>query len=563
MNLPSPAIAIGWEIWARNRAGMLTVFTMMVSGTLLIRGLRSWAPGADFAGPVAYTLTALALLVTLAGFHFTEGTKRGGFGGFPVRLFNLPIRTRTLVALPMIYGASALVLVFLCCALLLLKPTGADTPILWPCVYLVFGLTQFQMILWSLAESRYLKLLCLSIAASILTFGWMFFVPSIIAGALNDLGYDGSPEMFMDRLLIGLALSGPMAYLISVWRVRIHRHGVRTRSSVLSALWESTVIRFGSRLAPFSSADQALFWHEWRRTGLILPGVVGVIFVLTCVPTWLSGGLTGRGTTGILMWLLFAPLLFAAVIGRGFGKPDFWRATLKIAPYHAVKPVTAGQWVAVKLKVALGSVALTWAVAIYLTFIWTAFCGDFLAFEKPLRWFRFFYTPVELWLLMLLGFPVIVIVTWRFLVVSLAGGLSGSKAWYYVLNGVLAIGVTTLVVWMIKNGDRDDSPVALHRLWPAIQWLPTTLTFAVIAKAALAAWAWDDVLRRGMISSRWVWKYIAGWLCASGILAALFFILCRNTLWLRHLLMLGSLLAVPLAGPALAMRSFATNRSFP
>ena len=95
-----------------------------------------------------------ALLVTLGCFHFTEGSKKGGFGSFPMRLFNLPMNTRALVALPMIYGATAMVIVYLLCANLLLRHVGLDLPWVWPCLYLVFGLSQFQMILWSLPESR-------------------------------------------------------------------------------------------------------------------------------------------------------------------------------------------------------------------------------------------------------------------------------------------------------------------------------------------------------------------------------------------------------------------------
>jgi hypothetical protein len=51
------------------------------------------------------------------------------------------------------------------------------------------------------------------------------------------------------------------------------------------------------------------------------------------------------------------------------------------------------------------------------------------------------------------------------------------------------------------------------------------------------------------------------WLLAVSVLAALAFVACRNTFWLRHLLMLAAILIVPLAGPAVAMHSLAGNRS--
>ena len=563
MNLRTPTSAIAWEVWSRNRAGFVAIAGLLVLGAVLLPVLQQSPSWAGFTNAVAYALTAVVLAVTLSCFHFTEGSRKGGFGSFPMRLFNLPVNTRSLVALPMIYGAASMVLVYLLCAGLMLRQVETDLPLLWPCLYLVFGLTQFQMIIWSLPESRYLKLLCLSIAASIITFGWMFFVPTIVIGALSEWGYAGDPAVFMRRLLVALGLTGPAAYVISWLRVHQQRHGLTTRSAVFSAWWERSIGQMLRRRTPFRSPDHAILWQEWRRTGFILPIVVVVIIALTCVPAWLSGGLSGRATMGILSWLVIAPFLFAVVIGRGFSKPDFWSPSLKVAAFHAIKPVTSGQWVMVKLKVAFASAVLTWALVIYLAFIWTAFVGDFQGFEPLLMRLRFYYSPVERGLLLLLVPPALVVVTWRFFVVSLAAGLSGSKAWYYTLNALLGIGVTVLFVLTIKNGDRDDTPIELYKLWPVIMSLPTILTLGVIAKLSVAAFAWSDVLRREMVSSRSVARYFAAWLIAVGILAACSFILCRNTFWLRHLLMLCAMLAVPLAGPALAMRSFATNRSSP
>ena len=78
--------------------------------------------------------------------------------------------------------------------------------------------------------------------------------------------------------------------------------------------------------------------------------------------------------------------------------------------------------------------------------------------------------------------------------------------------------------------------------------------------AAIAACAWHHSLRRGLVSERAAIRYFAGWLFMVAILATLSYVLVTNTLWLRHLLMLLALLLVPLAGPALAMRSLAVNR---
>jgi hypothetical protein len=93
-----------------------------------------------------------------------------------------------------------------------------------------------------------------------------------------------------------------------------------------------------------------------------------------------------------------------------------------------------------------------------------------------------------------------------------------------------------------------------------IAWLPVILTVAVIAKVVVAAFTWSRALNSGQVSPRTMSRYFAGWLFMVAILTSFVFILVTNTLWLRHLLMLLSALLVPLAGPALAMRSLAVNR---
>lgn len=562
MNLRSPTTAVAWQIWTRNRIVIGLVGIVLATGFVLLAVLHSSANWAGFANSVAYSLTAVVLLLTLTCFHFTEGSKKGGFGSFPMRMFNLPVNTYSLVALPMICGVAAITMAYHLCALLLLPFADTRPPLLWPCLYLIFAVTQFQMIVWSLPESRVAKLLCLSTAASIITFGWMFFVPTIVEGALSEWGFGIDPAVFMRRLLVVLALTGPAAYGVSLYRIHQQRHGSSIRLGSLTTIWERTIGRLLLRHAPFQSIDHALYWQEWRRTGFILPVVVMVVMALTCVPAWLSDGMTGGATNGVLIWLFVAPCLFALIIGRGFGKPDFWSTSLKIAPFHAVRPLAAGQWVSARLKVALISAALTWAMVLYFSFVWTAFAGDLRGPQSWFEWIRFFYTPGERYLLLLLAPPSLLILTWRLLTVSLAAGLSGSKIRYHANNLLIAVGLLGLLVYLIWH-DNDRRAVHLYNFWPTAEWLPFVFTIAVIAKMTVAARAWNEVLRRRMATSKFVVVCFAGWLFAVGVLATFFFVACRNTLWLRALLMLAAALIVPLAGPALAMRAFARNRATP
>jgi hypothetical protein len=251
------------------------------------------------------------------------------------------------------------------------------------------------------------------------------------------------------------------------------------------------------------------------------------------------------------------------IIGRGFGKPDFWSTSLKLTTFNAILPLTPGQWVRAKLKVALISSALTWALTLYLGFLWTAWVGDLEHLAVWRSRFLFYYTPAECWVMLALALPASVILTWRFLIASLAAGLSGRKPWYHLVNLLVTTCLLMLFVLTIRQSDDFDRSLRFYQIWPAISWLPVVLMIAAIAKFSLGTLTWGQAIGRGMATPRSAACYVTCWLLAVSVLAALAFVACRNTFWLRHLLMLAAILIVPLAGPAVAMHSLAGNRSRP
>ena len=560
MRLNSPSRAIVWEIWHRNRTMLTTVLAATIFGAVLARlagSDNSWTNSIEAS---AFTGLGIVLLLCFGSFHFTEGQKKGGFGSFPTRLFRLPISTAQLVALPMLTGSVLVAIVYLTVAVFVFRPLGRDLPILWPCLYLVFGLTQFQAIIWSLPERRYAKLLCLSLAATGILIGWMFFLPHIVAGTLSDWGYQGDPQAFLRMLLIALSLAGPAAYLVSLLTIGRQRHG--TTIQLLPAIPRLRTGKVFSRTRPFRSATQAILWQEWRETGLILPCTVTVIIALMFIPTVLSESLGPRGTRAVVSGFILAPVLLALIIGRGFAKPNFWRPELTMTSFDASRPIASSTWVHAKLQVAAASVLLTWIITLSAGTYWFIYCGDFAAFSDFTETLRFYYTSAERVLIAILLPLCFLLLSWRFLIGGLPTGLSGRKSWFYLQNSLTAIFLISLLTYLIARDEPDpERHLQYYRFWPGVTRLPTFFAVAAIAKAGAAFLAWRAVAGRKLYSNKSILCYLVFWTAATAVPVSFVLLFWESPLWLKISFVLLALLSVPLAGPPLATLAMANNRS--
>src|SRR5947209_15866698 len=101
----SPALTIGWALWRRHRRGLSALLAWLAGVSVLYRALPAgdlaWLAGAacvPFAAAIPYLLAAFSF-----GFEADVAARASGY---PRRMFTLPVRTATLVAWPMLYGAA-------------------------------------------------------------------------------------------------------------------------------------------------------------------------------------------------------------------------------------------------------------------------------------------------------------------------------------------------------------------------------------------------------------------------------------------------------------------------
>ena len=141
--------------------------------------------------------------------------------------------------------------------------------------------------------------------------------------------------------------------------------------------WDSPsrIARFWSRGHPamtrkargkFGSPFAAQFWLEWRRQGLLLPGIaVGMLFamvpIIFVVQKQVGEPVQGANLIKIIFSLsLILPIVLSGVMGSQIARFDQLQPSNELPVYIAVRPMTNGGFVIAKLAMALASSVLTW-----------------------------------------------------------------------------------------------------------------------------------------------------------------------------------------------------------
>ncbi len=554
--------AIAWEFWARYRriaqGGLLLMVGMGIANWVWLRhgaSHEAWMRA-------NYGLTGIVLFLVYGCFHGTEEGQRSGFRAFPTRWFVLPLRTGVLVAWPMILGVLSIVFVYSGALLLLLMPYGVRAPVVWPCLYLSAGLVFYQGVLWCLPERRYLKLFLLSSFATVLAIAWMFFRPDLLAGTLAEWELAIDVRTFQRALTLGLLAVLPMAYGVSLVCVARQRCGVSGKRASFLAWVGGFAGRVFRRSRPYRNGATALFWYEFRSYGLILPACVGVVLLLTFVPTYLTAPHTESETLTTVLWMIGMPFVLAGVVGRGFAKPNFWSPALHLPAFQSVRPIRPGDWVLVRLVVGAVSVGVTWGGVLWVLALWMGLAGNLLGLE-PIRLFflGFYRTGLERLLFLVVVGTVFGLLSWRLLIMGLPIGLSGQRRWYWASNTLFVGWLLAALVVGLSALSGEDRLVETYQLWPWVERLPLILSAVAMFKVAVGIWLWRRIWDLALVSRSGFLSYLGIWFLVSLGLAGVAGTGLSEARWLSLLWAQMALFLFPVLSPGFAILSMARNRA--
>jgi hypothetical protein len=396
--------------------------------------------------------------------------------GAPARLYALPIRTSSLVALLLLQGMLAVAAELVLSTMLLNAAFGLGWPLLgWPLLGpALFGAVAASTILamlWFTEKSAWI-FVAIGLAGSVLGlwlkshYGPMFSPPSHYWAVVTPV----------DALTLILATL--LAYWIGVAGVSRNRCGEPPLSVGLIAWFERVFAATPQDGLAFRTPADAQFWFEWRTKGPALPAMV-IMGLVMGFGIWLIGireskalyeGLVSGGAL-----LVLGGFLGGFVFGN-LGRPD---SHLQIGHFLATRPISTTEIARSVLKCAAKGLLIAWtiwAVAFFALYalLWSLGVGFMLSMPAPLGWWYLPATLVGAWAAMGVLTPV---------------ALAGRQT----LAAVLIFGSVALFVGLLLL-----SKYALSREGQE-QFFQGSLVACGIALMLGTAWAFSAARRRSLI----------------------------------------------------------------
>ena len=521
----SPASALSWQLWGRQRWPALGI-SLYVLGLALAahhpEALR-WS-NSIFLGSVPL---AFVLLFFVATFAYPEGDLLGRGSTFPAEQFLLPVRTSQLVFWPMGYAAASIAAAWIGFVHLLLRPLGMDGPVWWPAVMLAATMAWLQVLLWMPLGLPYLRVgLALTLIPGLIIAG--------VSGALQGV----SPPLLTTIYLAALA----MAYLAAVGGVTLARRGDTLE-------WSWLADRLSRRVPPAARAiqlqshhrpspERSQLWFEWRSSGLTLPFVTAIVFVLLSLPLIWVRELTpleanpprsAFGNIEVNLWLrlqgacLFWPPLLAAILGFGRRTYDMARRDFSLSPFLATRPLTETAFASARLRAAGVSTLVAWAVTLAFTCGWLCLPARDGERVAPLALLFAAHCPPATLATLLLIVILLIFWTWKNLVQGMYADLSGRSLLVYgaplLTHSVAIVGMLAFINGPAGQTEMDPQYRTLPETWS------TLLLTAVAVKAIFMLGSVTALYRMRLVSGRRLGGLTLGWVAvAAGSFGALHWI---------------------------------------
>jgi hypothetical protein len=551
----APVLALGWELWARNRRGLLAILALLVAECVVAHAVYSFiSPGASIEVYWASLWVDVAVyLYLLSVFVYSDVVPGGKASGFPPRLFTLPVSTCVLVGVPMLAGV--LTVIILCPVVYVI----ADAPFvrdggLWsafrysnfeePAFFLAAYLTCAQALCWAVVRAPLIRIAVLVVGLPSATIG-MVFAKLLIPIDWHTYGW----SWYEHRAIWCYCFVIICSYAVAVAGVALDRRGDRFDWAALVRWLLRAVPALPAREQNFASPADAQRWLEVRRNAWMLPALVTLFFAVMLWSAVLP--FSAADVARALISFLWVPAATAFVAGFSLGKSSFWARDLRLAPLTALRPMSCVALARAKLQAAGVSALLAWGVVLVLAPTWVMLSGSGEMTRTHLTAWLGNLSAGEIALLVPTAIVGLVGLTWLQMVAGMCLSLTGRIG---VVNAivanyaVLAAVLFGLTAWVDFDPEASDTAIAMA-------WC---LGGAVaLTKFGTLIWAWK---RFGPVPDRTMPRLGRAWLVVAACLVTAIEIGWPSTRGPKHLIALYVVLSLPLTRLVALPAAIAWNR---
>jgi hypothetical protein len=496
----APAQAILWQIFWRSRFGFAASAGFLLLGitlghlvpthwTIVFDSKQIPAVGWFFGVSCLWVNFILIAAFSMSGADARNLT-------FTNHMFVLPVRTRTLVAWPMLSGCLTVAVFWLVNACFVFRSSGIAAPLWWPAAAFALLLATFQALAWTPFAQRWLHIV---LTVAVLT------SPILILLLVASFNLQLSEPMTAG-LMIGLI---PVAYVAAISGVEMARRGdtynwrAWDRFTVWLAKWRPAATH------PFRSMHGAQLWYEWRAH-VIMP-----VFVACLLPCFIFVPAVDR-TNVALGWrqlgvMILAPLFVAMMAGGALGSLTDPTSKSETGAFILTRPISSLSILRGKLLTAALQTAVIWILFLgYISLLLTR--PGFPQSIAEVAW------SVPAW--KTVGYPILVfalllLLTWKSMVEGLWVSLTGRK-WVEQANGFgflgLAVVGTGIGLWVGFHPE-------LHQ--PALAAVPWLMGLLLAIKLAVAGFVVQRLIQSRLTSPGGAALMAVMWLVVVGSLCGL------------------------------------------
>jgi hypothetical protein len=540
----SPAVAIAWEFRRRHRWGLAAVAGYVAALAAMSIAIGGHGLPLDLRDEIEFVVVvtipaSAALYYLLAVFSYGfAGDLAGRASVYPARMFALPVRSSALAGWPMLYGTTAMVILWVAVRRFGFWPEGVAVPVVWPGLLLAVAMAWTQALTWTPYGLRTVR------AFLILT--WL----TLLAIGTTLAFLSQARELLMLAVLAPLLL---LAYGTACRGVaRARRGDVPDWRRPFARVRH--LVRWRRRRADFTSPAQAQAWLEWQRHGRTLPALVAYL-----LPFELALLFAARGATALVLAILtgvcLTPPFMAAFVAAAVRKASpAERDGYGVTPFLATRPMSSAALVRAKLVMALRSTLATWFVLLLAVAAALRLSGTHEIVIALARQTDAAFGTVRAVTLAVLAVALLVATTWKQLVQSLYVGLSG-RAWLVKGSVLLALVVVTvglpLAAWVSER---------ITVLVEVVRALPAILAVLAALKLSGAAWTTARLYDGALVGGRTLVIGTAAWLGVVLVLHGLFVWIIDTPYVPSYVLLLAAILVTPLVRVSAAPLALEWNR---